>query len=125
MTDLDPILHQPQRLRIVAWLYRARQASFTALRDALCLSDGNLSSHAQKLVDAGYVEARRVLADARFELRYRITPEGSAAFRAYAAAVRQILAAESEAGRAHETREANAGAEAPPGEAAASRGGTT
>lgn len=114
MTDLDPILHQPQRLRIVACLYRARQASFTALRDALRLSDGNLSSHAQKLVDAGYVEARRVLADARFELRYRITPEGSAAFRAYAAAVREILAAEADGAPPRGARDAQPGAEAPP-----------
>lgn len=89
--ELDPILHQPQRLRIMAALHRSRQASFTSLRDALGLTPGNLQSHAAKLEEAGYVESGRALVDARFELRYRITPKGSEAFAAYLAALRAIL----------------------------------
>lgn len=91
MPELDPVLHQPQRLRIMAALHRSRQATFTSLRDSLALTPGNLQSHAQRLVDAGYIEAARVLADARFELRYRITPAGSDAFRAYVGALRALL----------------------------------
>lgn len=94
--DLDPVLHQPQRLRIMAALYKNRQASFTSLRDGLGLTPGNLQSHAQRLLDAGYLESGSVLAGTRFEVRYRITPEGSEAFRRYAATLRALLAVEAE-----------------------------
>lgn len=96
---LDPVIHQPTRLRIMAALYRNRQASFTGLRDGLELTDGNLATHATRLQEAGYVEVRRVLVDLSFEVRYRITPKGSEAFRAYAAALRSFLAvADTDAG---------------------------
>lgn len=41
--------------------------------------------------EAGYIEARRVLVEVSFEVQYRITEDGAAAFRAYAAAVRAVL----------------------------------
>jgi DNA-binding MarR family transcriptional regulator len=92
MSDLDPVIHQATRLRLMAALYRNREASFTGLRDGLGLTDGNLASHAQKLEEAGYVEARRALVGVSFEVRYRITPKGSDAFRAYVDALRGLLA---------------------------------
>lgn len=90
--DLDPVIHQPTRLRIMAALYRNRQASFTSLRDGLALTDGNLATHVARLQEAGYVDARRVLVALSFEVRYSITAAGSDAFRAYAAALRDFLA---------------------------------
>lgn len=90
--DLDPVVHQPVRLRILAALYRNRQASFTSLRDGLRLTAGNLASHAKALIDAGYVEGGRVLAGVRFEVRYRITPEGNEAFRRYVEALQALVA---------------------------------
>ena len=108
MSELDPVIHQATRLRIMAALYRNREANFTGLRDGLGLTDGNLASHAQKLEEAGYLEARRALVGASaarrgtsapggalgvsFEVRYRITPRGSEAFRAYVDALQGLLA---------------------------------
>lgn len=89
---LDPVIHQPTRLRIMAALQRNREARFTHLRDALGLTDGNLGSHAATLEKAGYVEARRALAPTGFELRYRITAKGAAAFLAYVADLQALLA---------------------------------
>jgi len=89
--ELDPVIHQATRLRIMAALFRNREASFTALRDGLALTDGNLGSHAATLEKAGYVASRRVLAGLSFEVRYRITPEGSAAFVAYTRALQALL----------------------------------
>lgn len=89
---LDPIVHQPVRLQILGALFRNRQVSFTSLRDGLGLTAGNLASHAQKLVDAGYVEGGRVLAGLSFEVRYRITAKGTNAFRQYLADLRHLLA---------------------------------
>ena len=88
---LDPVIHQAARLRIMAALQRNREARFTALRDALGLTDGNLASHAAVLEKAGYVESRRALAPGGFELRYRITPRGAEAFLAYAAELKALL----------------------------------
>lgn len=90
---LDPVIHQAARLRIMAALQRNREARFTALRDALGLTDGNLASHAAVLEKAGYVASRRALTPGGFELRYRITPEGAAAVLAYAAELRTLLEA--------------------------------
>lgn len=75
----------------MATLYRNRDVSFTQLRNALGLTDGNLGSHAQKLEDAGYLASRRALVGVSFEVRYRITPQGSAAFRAYVGTLQAVL----------------------------------
>lgn len=89
--DLDPVIHQAVRLRILSVLYRNRQASFTHLRDDLQLTAGNLASHAARLLEAGYVESGRVLAGVSFEVRYRITAKGSEAFKAYVGALQSLL----------------------------------
>jgi DNA-binding MarR family transcriptional regulator len=89
---LDPVIHQATRLRILAALYKNRESSFTDLRNGLDLTDGNLASHAERLQEAGYLDARRALAGLSFEVRYRITAAGSEAFRAYVAELRSLLA---------------------------------
>jgi DNA-binding MarR family transcriptional regulator len=88
------VLHQPVRLRVMALLCRHRDVSFTAVRDALGLTDGNLATHARRLEEAGYLQARRVLSGGRFEVRHRITPAGSQAFADYLAELRRFLDAE-------------------------------
>ena len=91
MDDLDPVLHQPQRLRLMALLHRNRQSSFTTAREELQMTPGNLGSHAQRLEEAGYIVSARVLTGRNFELRFRITPKGSDAFRAYLVQLRAII----------------------------------
>lgn len=91
VADLDPLLHQPVRLRIMVALYRNRQLRFPALRDELGLTPGNLGAHLEKLEAAGLIASARVLAGASFEMRYSITPRGSDAFHAYLAALREVL----------------------------------
>lgn len=92
LDDAGVVIHQPTRLRIMALLYRRRDLAYVTVRDALGLTDGNLASHARRLEEAGLVESRRVLRGRDgFHLRYRITVEGSAAFRRYVAALRAVL----------------------------------
>jgi DNA-binding transcriptional ArsR family regulator len=58
MNELNPLIHQPTRLRIMAALVSldpGEKAGFVFLRDLLELTDGNLSVHLQKLEEAGYV----------------------------------------------------------------------
>lgn len=94
---LDPMLHQPTRLQIMAALYRNREMSFTDLRDGLGLTPGNLGGHVEKLEEAGYLKSGRVIVDFTFEVHYKITDAGLAAFRAYLAELRALLAALPEA----------------------------
>lgn len=100
--ELDPVIHQATRLKIMAALQRNREASFTSLRDGLGLTDGNLGSHAQKLEEAGYLVSRRALSGLAFEVRYRITPLGTEAFQRYARELSAILAATGPDAAAHE-----------------------
>lgn len=59
MTDLDRVIHEPARLRIVALLVGAKEADFLWLLRETGLTKGNLSSHLAKLEEAGYVEIEK------------------------------------------------------------------
>ena len=72
-------------------LYRHRDIGFARARDLLGLTDGNLASHATKLAEAGYLEPRRVFTSDGVSVRYRITQEGSEAFRRYLAILASFL----------------------------------
>jgi DNA-binding MarR family transcriptional regulator len=56
---LDDTVHQRVRLGILAVLREAKRADFSYLRDALDLSDGNLSRHIQVLEEAGLVSIEK------------------------------------------------------------------
>lgn len=88
---LDLVIHQATRLQILALLLKNREIAFHALRDALGLTDGNLGTHAAKLIEAGYVESKRVLTPTGFEQRYRLTPRGEQALLAYVAELQSLL----------------------------------
>jgi DNA-binding MarR family transcriptional regulator len=53
--ELDRLIHERVRLGIVSALAVNGSLTFTDLRDLLGITDGNLSAHARKLEDAGYV----------------------------------------------------------------------
>ena len=53
--QLDDVVHQRVRLGILAVLAEAKRADFGFLRDALDLSDGNLSRHIQVLEEAAHL----------------------------------------------------------------------
>lgn len=55
MDDLDRIIHEPARLRILTVLSGVDEADFNFLLNTLGLTKGNLSSHMDKLEKAGYV----------------------------------------------------------------------
>ena len=59
MTDLDRVIHEPVRLRIMMILSGVALADFKFLLSTLALTRGNLSSHMDKLERAGYVEVHK------------------------------------------------------------------
>ncbi len=56
MSELDRIIHEPARLRILMVLSGVDAADFNFLLSALGLTSGNLSSHLDRLEKSGYVE---------------------------------------------------------------------
>ncbi len=81
--QLDAVIHERARLGIVSALAANERLSFVELKSLLDATDGNLSAHARKLEDAGYIVARK-----RFEGRvprteYELTAVGRKAFEGY------------------------------------------
>jgi DNA-binding MarR family transcriptional regulator len=80
LEDLDPVLHERGRLAIAAVLAAADRLTFTELRDGLCMTDGNLSVHLQKLEEKGYVAIDKQFVGRRPQTGCRLTRAGRQAF---------------------------------------------
>lgn len=83
MPRLDPMLHQPVRTQIVAFLSGRGTATFGELKQALDITDGNLGAHLAKLVDAGLIESAAVPGGARPQTVFALTIAGHAALSEY------------------------------------------
>ncbi len=83
MEGLDPLLHERGRLAIVSVLAAADSLTFTDLRDALEMTDGNLSVHLQKLEERGYVAIDKHFVGRRPQTTCRLTRSGRQAFTRY------------------------------------------
>ena len=59
MSEIDRVIHEPVRLKIMSVLSGVDAADFTFMRTTLALSKGNLSSHIDKLEQAGYLKVRK------------------------------------------------------------------
>jgi DNA-binding transcriptional ArsR family regulator len=78
--ELDPVLHEGGRLAIVSALAASPRLTFTELRDALGMTDGNLSVHLQKLEKAGYVSIDKQFVGRRPQTSCQLTRAGRQAF---------------------------------------------
>jgi DNA-binding MarR family transcriptional regulator len=95
LSELNPLIHQPTRLRIMAALVSLEsneKADFSFLRDLLELTDGNLSVHLQKLEEAGYVSIEKTFEGRRPKTWISISPEGHDAFSKHIDALEAIVA---------------------------------
>ncbi len=81
--ELDPLLHERGRLAIVSALAAAPRLTFTELRDALEMTDGNLSVHLQKLEEKGYVAIDKRFVHRRPQTSCQLTRHGRQAFQRY------------------------------------------
>lgn len=96
MTDdaLDPLIHVPTRLRIVATLAALPDGdtlSFTRLQDIIGLTPGNLIVHLRKLEDADYLSSQKTGNGAGSKTSVALTSRGRAALDAYTRTLRDLL----------------------------------
>ena len=82
-TNLDRLLHDRMRLGIVSALAAGDELSFTDLKAALNATDGNLSVHARKLEEAGYVSCVKTFAGRTPRTDYKLTASGRRALEKY------------------------------------------
>ena len=82
-TNLDRLLHDRMRLGIVSALATSEELSFTDLKAALNATDGNLSVHARKLEEAGYLTCTKTSSGRTPRTDYKLTASGRRAFEKY------------------------------------------
>lgn len=90
ITNLDPLIHQPTRLLILATLYPVQSADFLYLRHETELTKGNLSAHMAKLEQAGYVEVEKTYRAKTPLTIYQLTENGRQAFDCYREQLRTL-----------------------------------
>ena len=91
--DLDPVVHQRVRLGILSALAAGGTTSFTDLKGVLDLTDGNLSVHARKLEDAGYLAVKKSFADRTPLTEFSLTDAGRRALADYLDAMEAVIEA--------------------------------
>jgi len=90
--ELDAILHQPLRTRIAAFLVARSEATFTELKTALGVTDGNLESHLKKLLSSGYMRAEKTpVEQGRPITMYSLTKKGRESFENYLETLKRVL----------------------------------
>lgn len=91
---LDPLIHVPTRLRIVATLAALPDGdtlSFTRLQDMLELTPGNLIIQLRKLEEADYISSEKTRNGSVQKTTVALTRQGRAALDAYTQALRDLL----------------------------------
>ena len=83
ISDIDPLVHSPTRLKILAYLSIVESADFTFLMRQTGLTRGNLSVNLRKLEDAGYVGIKKEFVDRIPRTLIRLTDEGRQAIQSY------------------------------------------
>ena len=81
--DLDRLIHERMRLGIVSALAVNDHLSFNDLKKLLKTTDGNLSVHARKLEEAGYITCEKYFEGRVPKTEYRLTSPGRGALERY------------------------------------------
>src|SRR5437868_14189784 len=74
--DLDKVIHERMRLGIISALAANEKLSFNDLKRLLDTTDGNVSVHARKLEEAGYLTCKKSFAGRTPLTEYKITASG-------------------------------------------------
>jgi DNA-binding HxlR family transcriptional regulator len=81
--NLDRVIHERTRLAIISALAVNESLTFNELKQLLRVTDGNLSVHARKLEDAGYIGCTKSFAGRVPKTEYRLMPAGRRSLEKY------------------------------------------
>jgi DNA-binding MarR family transcriptional regulator len=88
---LDRVIHEKGRMAIMALLGANAELSFTEIRDALNMTDGNLSVHIRTLQETGYVAVTKTFRERKPLTTCALTAAGRKAFAQYIELLDQIV----------------------------------
>ena len=91
--SLDKVIHERLRLGIVSALAVNERLTFNELKQLLQASDGNVSVHARKLEDAGYVSCHKSFEGRVPKTEYKLTAAGRKALERYLSHMEALIAA--------------------------------
>jgi len=89
--DIDKLIHEPARLKILAQLYVVESADFIFIMRQTGLTQGNVSGHLTKLEIAKYVDIKKGYIGKRPQTMISLTKKGRAAFKNYIQNMRQVF----------------------------------
>jgi DNA-binding MarR family transcriptional regulator len=92
-TRFERLVYERVRLGMMGALAARDELTFSELKELFQVSDGNLSAHARKLEEAGYVSCTKSFADRRPRTAYRLTAVGRAALNRYLDHVEAVIRA--------------------------------
>ncbi len=87
----EPMITAPCRLGILAALVPGKPVSFTQLKSATSLSDGNLHVQTRKLAEVGYIEIKKITRGQRSLTEFRITEVGLERLRLHVIKLQKVL----------------------------------
>jgi DNA-binding HxlR family transcriptional regulator len=89
--DLDRLIHERMRLGIISALTASDSLSFSDLKRLLRTTDGNLSVHARKLEEGGYISCKKFFEGRIPRTEYRLTAAGKRAFEQYLRDMEEVI----------------------------------
>jgi len=89
--DLDRLIHERMRLGIISALTASDSLSFSDLKRLLRTTDGNLSVHARKLEEGGYISCKKFFEGRIPRTEYRLTAAGKRAFEQYLRDMEKVI----------------------------------
>ena len=89
--QLDRVIHEKGRLAIMSMLAATPELSFTEMRDALGMTDGNITTHIRTLQEEGYISVAKSYQNNRPLTTCSLTAAGRKAFKSYVDLLEQVL----------------------------------
>ena len=89
--DFDRVIHEKTRLAIVSSLAVNQTLTFNELKGILKTTDGNVSVHARKLEEAGYLSCRKSFEGRMPKTEYSLTASGRRALEKYLAHMETLI----------------------------------
>ena len=89
--SLDPVIHERVRLGIISALAVNDSLSFNDLKKLLEITDGNLSVHARKLEDAGYLRCTKSFVGRQPRTEFKLTSAGRRALELYLEQMESVI----------------------------------
>lgn len=91
LSNIDPVIHAPARLKLITQLYVVQEADATFLSNATGLTWGNLSTHLRKLEEHQYVKIDKGFRGRKPRTVVSLTDRGRIAFQEYRTTIQKAL----------------------------------